>query len=229
MGKTTSDRRARVEKMRAEQARRDRRSRLLIYGAGVAVVALVVGAVGWAVATRPSSASTAASSSTSSSAAASSSSGAPSSSASAAAIPGLKTYTGLSRDHTTAKVTYAQNPPVGGAHAPIWQNCGWYSGQVANENAVHSLEHGAVWVTYSPNLSSSDRATLKQELSGKQYVVASEYPGLPGPVVASAWGKQVVLDGVKDPRLMEFVNDFAGSPSAPEPGGECAGGVGNPS
>ncbi len=209
MAGTTVQRRARVEQMRAEQARQERRSRLVIVGSVAAIVALVAAGVVGAVLRAPAAGSTSA--------------------ASAVSIAGLRTFTGLSRDHVTGTVSYPQTPPAGGAHAAVWQNCGWYEQPVASENAVHSLEHSAVWVTYRPDLSSADHAQLKSELSGKAYVLASAYPGLPGPVVASAWGKQVVLDGVSDARLMRFIDAFAGGSDAPEPGGECSGGTGTPS
>ena len=43
--------------------------------------------------------------------------------------------------------SYEQDPPTNRGHSPSWQNCGFYSFPVQNENAVHSLEHGAVWTT----------------------------------------------------------------------------------
>ncbi|WP_194922430.1 DUF3105 domain-containing protein, partial [Catenulispora rubra] len=59
-------------------------------------------------------------------------------------IAGVKSFSGLSRNHVTTPVTYPQTPPVGGDHAPVWLNCGVYTAPVANENAVHAMEHGAV-------------------------------------------------------------------------------------
>ncbi len=64
----------------------------------------------------------------------------------------ILTYSDLSRNHTTAPVSYAQNPPVGGDHDPVWQDCGYYDEPVQNENAVRSFEHGAIWITYNPDL-----------------------------------------------------------------------------
>ena len=101
----------------------------------------------------------------------------------------VRSYSNLSRDHTKQPVDYPQSPPVGGPHNPIWQNCGFYSKPVRNENAVHSMEHGAVWITYSPDLP-NDQVEKIKSLTQKSYVLASPYPGLPAPVVASAWGKQ---------------------------------------
>lgn len=143
-------------------------------------------------------------------------------------IPGVVTYTNLSRDHTTAAVTYAQNPPVGGTHDPVWQNCGIYTSPVRSENVVHSLEHGAVWITYRPDLSSSAIQRLQSLIKGSAYTLLAPYPGLPAPVVASAWGLQMQVQSTTDSRLAQFIDRYADGPQAPEPGGECTGGVGTP-
>jgi Protein of unknown function (DUF3105) len=140
---------------------------------------------------------------------------------------GVVSYSNLSRSHTNEPVNYPQTPPVGGPHADMWQNCGFYSKPVRNENAVHSMEHGAVWITYRPDLPKEQLEKIKS-LAQKSYVLASPYPGLPAPVVASAWGKQLKLDSANDPRLEQFVSAFRQGPQTPEPGAACSGGVGTP-
>jgi predicted small secreted protein len=140
---------------------------------------------------------------------------------------GVTSYSNLSRDHTKEPVDYPQSPPVGGPHNPIWQNCGFYSKPVRDENAVHSMEHGAVWITYSPDLP-KDRVEKIKSLTQKSYVLASPYPGLPAPLVASAWGKQLRLNSTNDPRLEQFVRAYRQGPQTPEPGAPCRGGVGSP-
>jgi hypothetical protein len=143
-------------------------------------------------------------------------------------IPGVVTYSNLARTHVTGPVTYAQNPPVGGPHDPVWLNCGIYTSPVRNENAVHSLEHGAVWITYQPSLPESAVQHLVTLVKGHAYVILSPYPGLPAPVVASAWGLQLKLQSATDPRIAQFIQKYANGPQAPEPGGECTGGTGTP-
>jgi predicted small secreted protein len=140
---------------------------------------------------------------------------------------GVTSYSNLSRDHTKEPVDYPQSPPVGGPHNPIWQNCGFYSKPVRDENAVHSMEHGAVWITYRPDLP-KDRVEKIKSLTQKSYVLASPYPSLPAPLVASAWGKQLKLDSTNDPRLEQFVRAYRQGPQTPEPGAPCRGGVGSP-
>ena len=70
--------------------------------------------------------------------------------------------------------------------------------------------------------------SLRQLAHGQTYVLVSPYPDLPAPVVASAWGKQLRLDSADDPRLDEFVRAFRLGRQAPERGGPCDGGLGQP-
>ncbi len=143
-------------------------------------------------------------------------------------LQGIVTYSNLSRDHVTGKVTYPQNPPVGGAHSPTWQTCGIYGQPIANENAVHSLEHGAVWITYQPNLDASSVEQLRSLVRGHDHALLSPYPGLPSPVVISAWGVQLRVSSASDPRLAQFVPKYEQGSQTPEPGAACSGGVGTP-
>jgi hypothetical protein len=43
------------------------------------------------------------------------------------------------------------------------------------------------------------------------------------PVVASAWGKQLRLKSVDDPKLQEFIRAYRKGPQTPEPGAPCTG------
>src|SRR5258708_15857267 len=106
---------------------------------------------------------------------------------------GTKTFAENNHQHVTGTVHYDYTPPAGGAHNAVWLNCGVYDRPVPNENAVHSLEHGSVWITYRANSSTSAIAQLPQFVEShydgaRRYLVLSPYPGLPAPVVASAWG-----------------------------------------
>lgn len=131
-------------------------------------------------------------------------------------------------DPVDYEATYDMNPPAGGDHFAAWLNCGVYEEQQVNENAVHSLEHGAVWITYDPELVDSAGVDELRAAIPTTYSVLSPYPGLPAPVVASAWGKQVQLDGPNDPRLADFIQKFWQSPNAPEPGAPCTGAIDGP-
>ena len=141
----------------------------------------------------------------------------------------VQTYdVGPAGQHTQADVDYEQSPPAGGEHNDVWQNCGYYAEPVRDENAVHSLEHGAVWITYSPDLSEDEVERLRDIAESQTYILVSPYEGLPSPVVASAWGKQLSLESAEDPDLERFIGAYRQGPQTPEPGAVCTGGIGQP-
>lgn len=148
-------------------------------------------------------------------------------------IDGVKTWDDLTAVHIDPdpvdyEAEYGMTPPAGGDHFAAWLNCGVYSEPQENENAVHALEHGAVWVTYDASaLGEAEVQTLRDALPST-YVILSPFDGLGSPVVASAWGAQVELDGVDDPRLPDFIAKYWQSPSAPEPGASCTGAIDGP-
>ena len=147
-------------------------------------------------------------------------------------IKGLKTWSDLAQTHVTTTVDYeatlGMNPPAGGPHNPVWLNCGIYTQPQVNENAVHPLEHGAVWVTYDASKITGAALTKLQGEMPSTYAILSPYVGLPAPVVISAWGAQVKLTGASDPRLEQFITKYWKSASAPEPGAPCTGGIDGP-
>jgi hypothetical protein len=146
---------------------------------------------------------------------------------------GTQVFAENDHTHVTGTVNYDHVPPAGGPHNATPLNCGIYNQVVPNEYAVHSLEHGAVWITYQPTLSADQVATLTQVvtsnyLGSEKYVILSPYLGLPAPIVATAWGAQLSVNGPGDSRLVQFIHHFAGGAQGGEQGGPCTGGVGNP-
>ena len=142
-------------------------------------------------------------------------------------VQGLLTFGAQSRDHdTSATFNAAGLPPTGGTHNPSWQNCGIYDEPLDNALAVHSLEHGAVWLAYQPELSGQQVAALRELVRGSQYTLMSPYPGLEAPVVVSAWSRQLIIEDLADARLEEFIDRY--QQKGPEPGALCSQGVGVP-
>jgi hypothetical protein len=141
-------------------------------------------------------------------------------------IDGLQTFENEAT-HVAGTVDYPQTPPAGGPHNAVWMNCGVYDQPVPNENAVHDLEHGAVWATYDPSLPQSEVDALIAAMPDT-YAVVSPYEGLESPIVLSAWDAQVAIDSPDDPRINAFIERFWQASSAPEPGAPCTGGIDAP-
>jgi hypothetical protein len=143
-------------------------------------------------------------------------------------VAGVQTWDDLTANHVTGSVDYEMTPPAGGDHAGVWMNCGVYTEQVPNENAVHDLEHGAIWFTYDPAQVTDDQIAAVTDLAPSTYSVVSPYEGMDSPMYVSAWGAQLAFDDPADPAVADFVTKYWKSSAAPEPGAACSGGVDGP-
>ncbi len=144
-----------------------------------------------------------------------------------AEIEGVETFTNETK-HVEGTVDYPQNPPAGGPHNQYWLNCSVYDQPQQNENAVHSLEHGAIWVTYDAARVSGDELATLRSLLPSTYAILSPYEGLPSPIVVSGWNTQLKVDSASDPRIAEFFEEYWRSPNVPEPGAPCTGAIDGP-
>ncbi|MDH2388663.1 DUF3105 domain-containing protein [Streptomyces sp. HNM0663] len=210
MNSRSSDRRARVEQMRRAEQARERRSRILTLAVSGVVVAGLVGFGVFALSQEAEKKERR-------------------EAQAKAPIADEKSWDAqtLDRNHVETPVDYPMKPPVGGDHSPVWMNCDGdvYREPVPAENAVHSLEHGAVWVTYGGKASDADVATLAAKVKKTPYSLMSPVPDQTGAITLSAWGKQLTVDGADDPRVDRFFTKYVQGPQTPERGAVCTGGV----
>jgi hypothetical protein len=192
------EREKKIAEMRKEDSTRKRRSSTLLTVGLVLAVVVAVGGVVWAVQAGTEDPTP-------------------------GALDEVQTFEYDAGAHTPGvddAVEYDESPPVGGEHSPLWLECKFYDEPIASEKAVHSLEHGAVWITYDPALPESEVDALKDRLD-ENYTLLSPFEGQEDPVVATAWNNQLVLDGPDDPRLDDFITEFRQGPQTPEPGASC--------
>jgi hypothetical protein len=117
-----------------------------------------------------------------------------------------------------------KHPPVGGTHSPTPQTCGYYDAPIGNGNAIHSLEHGAVWLTYRSDLPQDQVDKLREMAEDQNYILVSPYETQQTPLVASAWDRQLNLQSVDDEKLDQFIRVFKNNRDhTPEYGAACAG------
>lgn len=145
-------------------------------------------------------------------------------------LAAAKVYEGLSQTHVAGAIRYRQTPPVGGDHDQVWQNCGFYAAAVGSPNAVHSMEHGAVWITFRPSLPEAQQQVLKDLVVDNPGLLVSPWKddALPSPVVLTAWGVQLGVPNATAPAVAAFVKQFQFGPQTKEQGIPCNGGIGAP-
>ncbi|MEU6709522.1 DUF3105 domain-containing protein [Streptomyces wuyuanensis] len=206
----TNDRRARIEELRRAEKARERRNRIITLSLSGVLVAGLVG-FGAYVLNKESEKKEQAEA------------------AAKAPIKDEKSWDAkkLGRNHVTTAVKYPMKPPVGGDHHQAWMNCdrNVYDKPIPEVNAVHSLEHGAVWVTYSDKAPAADVKKLEDKVGKTSYSMMSPVKDQAGAIMLSAWGKQVTVDSADDPRVDQFFTKYVQGPQTPEPGAACTGGL----
>ncbi|MBP0456082.1 DUF3105 domain-containing protein [Streptomyces montanisoli] len=200
---TKADRRARIQEMRRAEQSRQKRNRLITITASAVILAGLAGG-GWYLSHSVNEKNQAKS----------------------ALIRGEKTWSHLSRTHVQKTVDYPMSPPAGGDHNPVWVPCDAkvYTREVPKEKAVHSLEHGAVWITYTSKASKADVGQLSRKVAKTPYSFMSPYKDQSAPITLTAWGHQIGVNKASDPRVNEFLKKYVQGPQTPEPGASCSAG-----
>ncbi|MFE7616387.1 DUF3105 domain-containing protein [Streptomyces sp. NPDC057496] len=201
-------RRAKLEEARRKERARERRSRIITITASVAVVAALVAGGGYLMSAADDQEKAEAE-------------------AKSSPVKGERSWDKLAQNHVEKQVSYPMNPPVGGDHNPVWMNCNAdvYTKAIPKENAVHSLEHGAVWVTYTGKAKPADVEKLSTRVKATPYSLMSPVEDQAAPIMLSAWGKQVTVTSATDARVEQFFTKYVQGPQTPEPGAACTGGV----
>ncbi len=118
----------------------------------------------------------------------------------------------LAQDHIpvgSKRPDYNSNPPTSGPHYPNPANWGIYDKPLPDEQLVHNLEHGGVWISY--------RDPGDQELIGKLKELAGKYslkvimtprPENDSAIAVAAWGRLLKLDTFDKAKIQEFIDAF---------------------
>ena len=141
-------------------------------------------------------------------------------------LEGLQTFEyAAGQEHVATPVTYEQTPPVGGPHDPEWADCTGtvYDADIRHENAVHSMEHGATWITYDPaRVAGDDLATLEDLVDGTSGLMLSPSEGQASVVSLQSWNHQLSVDSVTEPRVEQYADFMTFNDEFyPEVGASC--------
>ncbi|MFI5862311.1 DUF3105 domain-containing protein [Streptomyces sp. NPDC051546] len=207
---TNSSRQARIAEMRRADQSRDRRNKAIAITTSAAIVTALIGFGAWVMINEQNKTEA-------------------KEAAAKAPVAGEQRWDAkkLGRNHVETPVKYEMNPPVGGDHNPRWMNCNGdvYKNPIPEINAVHSLEHGAVWVTYNEKAAPADVEKLAGTVAKRPYTLMSPVKEQAGTIMLSAWGKQLTVDSADDARVATFLTKYVQGPQTPEPGAACTNGL----
>lgn len=104
---------------------------------------------------------------------------------------------------------YNSNPPTSGVHDAQPANWGVYFTAIPDQNVVHNLEHGGIWLSYR-DATDAETAEKLQGIAqryGAQMIVTHR-PADTSRIAVAAWGALMKLDSVDTDKIASFVARF---------------------
>ena len=113
-------------------------------------------------------------------------------------------------DVGSAHESYNSNPPSSGSHYSNTARVNFYEETVRDENIIHNLEHGDIWIAYHPRISAETKDQLKRIQGTKVIVTQREANDFDISLVA--WGRvdSFNLEGVSmdEQRVGDFIKRY---------------------
>lgn len=118
----------------------------------------------------------------------------------------------LGRNHIavgTSHDPYNSNPPTSGPHYEEWAKWGIYDEKLLDEQLIHNLEHGGIWISY--------RDKDNQDLINKLKDIAEDYsikviltyrPENDVPIALAAWTRLLKLENFDEKQIKNFIKAF---------------------
>ena len=109
-------------------------------------------------------------------------------------------------------------PPTGGPHFVMPQRTGIYDEPIKDGHAIHSLEHGILWISYQPNLVDEKTVNALRNIAEEfsSDVILSPRPQNVMPIALASWGRLLPMRSLNEELAREFINTNRNR--SPEPG-----------
>ena len=128
------------------------------------------------------------------------------------AVEGTVEYKIESRNHVaegTAVTTYNSNPPNSGDHWPAPAKGGTYDSSLPDEQLVHNLEHGYIWISYRPDVAQDVKDALKKIVGDDNWKMVLEPRDKDdGMIALAAWGRVLKLDTPDYDKVKDFIRTY---------------------
>jgi hypothetical protein len=126
----------------------------------------------------------------------------------------IETFPNEGQEHVPVGtvIVYQTDPPTSGPHYPDPEPGGFYTQEIAAGFLVHSMEHGAVIIYYSPAVTADQLAHL-QDLANQHPGIFAQVVVVPRndatyPIILTAWTHRLRLTTYDASRIDGFLTLF---------------------
>lgn len=127
-------------------------------------------------------------------------------------VAGTQDYDIVSREHVpvgTAVSDYISNPPTSGQHWPNSSAKGIFDKSLPDEQLVHDLEHGYIWISYKPDAPDDVKNKLKEIVQKDDWKIVLEPREKDDQIIAlAAWGRVLNLDNLDEKKIKDFISTY---------------------
>ncbi len=106
---------------------------------------------------------------------------------------------------------YSSNPPTSGWHYPDPANWGFYDKELPDEQFIHNLEHGGIWIAYRPDLDPALIDSLEEAAKSfrRRIVMAPRVANDEDiALVAWSWLDKFSASEFSEKRVVDFIREF---------------------
>lgn len=101
---------------------------------------------------------------------------------------------------------YTSNPPTSGPHFAQTARSGFRDNAISDQNVIHNLEHGDVWISYNPRITDSIIKELKP--FGATKVIVTPREANDTDIALASWGRLDKFDIENNTLPVERIKDF---------------------
>lgn len=104
---------------------------------------------------------------------------------------------------------YNSNPPTSGSHYPDPAKWGIYEQALSDEQLIHNLEHGGIWISYRDPGDQGLISKLKDIVDDYPLkVILTPRPANDSKIAVAAWGHLLKLENFDRKAIQDFIKAF---------------------
>ena len=117
-------------------------------------------------------------------------------------------------DIGASHIAYNSNPPTSGPHYAEPAKWGVYDKELADEQLVHNLEHGGIWISYT-GIDDATKVSLEKFAQSHIKIIVEPRAKNDAKIVFASWGRLQKFQSYDEQSMLAFI--VANTNQAPEP------------
>lgn len=127
-------------------------------------------------------------------------------------VEGTQVFKAVSREHIQAGTDgfgYNSNPPSSGPHWPSPAKNGVYDAALRDEQLIHNLEHGHIWISYKSDAPDEVKTKLKEIVEKDSWKIVLEPRDANDSMIALVgWARVLKLESLDEQRIKDFISTY---------------------